>query len=218
MARRSAVTDKNKTGAVAEKGDTKLRLLDAGTEIMLEKGYNATGIMEVLQSVGVPKGSFYWYFQSKEDFGLAIINQFDERVSEKLNTYLNDTSRTPLERLRHYCTEGRQNLQANQCRKGCLIGNLSQEMADQSEVFRARLEEILTQWRNRFAGCIAEAQKLGEISCELETADLAEFFLSGWEGAVMRSKTTKNTGPQDAFIRVMFDHVLKPHKSCRQEG
>lgn len=218
MARRAAVSDKTKSGAPSEKGDTRLRLLEAGTQIMLEKGYNATGIMEVLQSVGVPKGSFYWYFQSKEDFGLAIIDQFDQAMTEKLNLYLNDATKTPLERLRHYCIEGRKNLQAAKCRKGCLIGNLSQEMADQSEVFRARLEEIMSKWRIRFTDCIGKAQELGEISSEFAPGDLAEFFLSGWDGAVMRSKTTKNTGPQDAFIRIMFDHVLKPHKSCRQES
>ncbi len=63
---------------VSARQDTRTQLLEAGTSVMLEKGYNATGIMEVLQLVGVPKGSFYHYFDSKEDFGLQIINHFDE--------------------------------------------------------------------------------------------------------------------------------------------
>jgi TetR/AcrR family transcriptional repressor of nem operon len=194
---------------VSQKQDTKTLLLEAGTEIMLEKGYTNTGIMEVLQKVGVPKGSFYYYFESKEEFGLQIINKFDECIGEKLSRLLCDKAYRPVQRLRNYCQEGRQFLAANKCRKGCLIGNLSQEMADQSEVLRARLEEVLTKWRNRMAACIKEGQTAGEISKDIDTVDLAEFFLSGWEGAVMRAKTTKNTGPQDAFMRVMFDHVLK---------
>lgn len=177
---------------------------------MLEKGYNNTGIQEVLQKTGVPKGSFYYYFDSKEDFGLQIINSFDESYSQRLRMFLDDKSKSPVERLKWYCEEGRISLESQNCRKGCLIGNLSQEMSDQSEVFRARLEEILTKWRNKFAQCIKEGQECGEITKAIDTVQLAEFFLSGWEGAVMRSKTTKHTAPQQAFISIMFSHVLRP--------
>src|SRR5271156_2303007 len=107
------------------KESTKELLLEAGTQIMLLKGYNNTGIMEVLQSTGVPKGSFYYYFDSKEDFGLQIINYFDRMYAEKLRIYLSDQSLSPVARLRKYCEEGQKNLEAQQCKKGCLIGNLS---------------------------------------------------------------------------------------------
>jgi len=193
----------------AAKEGTKTQLLEAGLDIMLEKGYNNTGIQEVLQRVGVPKGSFYYYFDSKEEFGLAIIELFDQMYTEKVRNSLDDKTKTPLDRLRTFCEESRKYLESQKCRKGCLIGNLSQEMADQSEIFRARLEEILTKWRNRFAKTIKDGQDVGEIPKELDTVELAEFFLSGWEGAVMRSKTTKHTAPQQAFISIMFNHVLK---------
>src|SRR5579885_2187760 len=111
----------------ATKVSTKTQLLEAGIDIMLEKGYNNTGIQEVLQKVGVPKGSFYYYFDSKEDFGLQIIDLFDQMYSEKARTSLDDKTKSPVERLRTYCEEGRKNLEAQKCRRGCLIGNLSQE-------------------------------------------------------------------------------------------
>jgi TetR/AcrR family transcriptional repressor of nem operon len=207
MAKRSS-SDSTVAKEGSPKESTKTQLIEAGIQIMQEKGYNNTGIMEVLQSVKVPKGSFYYYFESKEDFGLQIINHFDESYSQRLSEYFDNQSISPLQRLRNYCEDGRQRLLEAQCRKGCLIGNLSQEMADQSEVFRARLEEVMSKWRNRFSTCIKQAQDGGEICTKIDTQDLAEFFLSGWEGAVMRAKTTKNTGPQDAFIRVMFEHFL----------
>src|SRR4051794_12854838 len=121
------------------KESTKTCLIEAGIEIMFEKGYNNTGIQEVLQKTGVPKGSFYYYFDSKEEFGLEIINAFDAGYTDKVNKFLNDKTLSPVQRLRAYCEAGRENLENQQCRKGCLIGNLSQEMADQSEVMRARL-------------------------------------------------------------------------------
>lgn len=193
------------------KESTKTQLLEAGIEIMLEKGYNNTGIMEVLQSTGVPKGSFYYYFDSKEDFGLQIINHFHVNYQAKLAETLGDLSKSPLERLHAYCDLGIVMLEQNACRKGCLIGNLSQEMADQSEVFRHRLQEIMMDWRKKFADCIQEAQESGEIASDFEPDALAEYLQSGWSGAVMRAKTMKSTEPLQTFSKILFDTVLK-HK------
>lgn len=193
----------------APKQDTKLILIQAGINIMLEKGYNNTGIQEVLSSVGVPKGSFYHYFESKEDFALNIIDHFDQYYSGRILDSLRDTSLTPLNRLKKYCSTGKENLLAAECRKGCLIGNLSQEMADQSETLRLALSRVMGKWRDMFSACIDEGQKTGEINQKYSSNDLAELFLSGWEGAVMRSKATKCVQPLDIFIDVFFVQMLK---------
>ncbi len=191
------------------KESTKTQLLEAGIEIMLEKGYNNTGIMEVLHSTGVPKGSFYYYFDSKEDFGLQIINHFDVNYRTMLSSSLGDATKSPHERLQAYCNNSIESLEQNACRKGCLIGNLSQEMADQSEVFRHRLQEIMLDWRAKFADCIRQSQEADEISSEFDADSLAEFFQSGWSGAVMRAKTMKSSEPLHTFSKILFNSVLK---------
>lgn len=185
-------------------------LLEAGAKLMLEQGYNNTGIQEILDATGIPKGSFYHYYQSKEDFALQVIDYFEQHYAEKSRLYLEDKKYDPVQRLHNYCQEGMQLFEQNKCKNGCLVGNLSQEMSDQSEILRAKLEEVLTKWRNRFAACIKEGQDSGQISPDLDRIQLAEFFLSGWHGAILRAKTTKNTAPQLAFIEMMFGHVLKP--------
>jgi len=188
---------------------TKNALLEAGMRIMIEKGYSNTGIQEVLDATNVPKGSFYYYFDSKEDFALQIINYFDLAAQEFMTKYLDNNKLSPLERLKLYCQEKRKMLEDDHCRKGCLIGNLSQEMADQSEVLRARLEEALTKSRNRLARCIKEGQEKGEINSSLDHIQLAEFFQSGMHGAVMRAKTTKTAAPLQSFFDIIFGQVLK---------
>src|ERR1700737_838949 len=117
---------------------TKQALLEAGARVMLQKGYSNTGIQEVLESTGVPKGSFYHYFDSKEDFGLQVIEHFYQNYAEKLRHYLDDKKYNAVERLKNYCVEGMSIFETNQCKSGCLIGNLSQEMSDQSEALRAK--------------------------------------------------------------------------------
>ncbi len=191
------------------KESTKLQLLEAGIDIMIEKGYNNTGIMEVLQKTGVPKGSFYYYFDSKEDFGLQIINYFNDNIVIKKRKPLEDKSVSPIKRLRKYCDEVMANIELNECRKGCLIDNLSQEMADQSEVFRNRLKEIGDQSTAAFASCIKEGQDLNEIPKAYDSVQLAEFFNCSMKGAIGRAKILKSTEPIKVFINLMFNHFLK---------
>ncbi|MBX9686786.1 MAG: TetR family transcriptional regulator C-terminal domain-containing protein, partial [Candidatus Obscuribacterales bacterium] len=133
-----------------------------------------------------------------------------ETYAETLSSYLFDESLSPVKRLRHYVESKKNDLLNQSCRKGCLIGNLSQEMADQSEVLRVELARVMARWRELYARCIEEGQKLGEINNKFPASQLAEMFLCGWEGGIMRSKTQKNVEPLEAFIEVMFNQVLKP--------
>jgi TetR/AcrR family transcriptional repressor of nem operon len=190
--------------------DTRALLLEAGMNVMFEKGYTNTGIQEVLSSVGVPKGSFYHFFESKEDFALKIIRHVEEAYVQVLNGFLHDTTRTPVERLKNYCETKKKDLLNQSCRRGCLIGNLSQEMADQSEVLRVDLARVMGRWRDMFSAVIDEGQARGEISKKLPADKLAEMFLCGWEGSIMRAKTQKNVEPMQAFIDVVFTQVLAP--------
>jgi TetR/AcrR family transcriptional repressor of nem operon len=197
------------TPPVITRQDTKTRLLEAGIELMYEKGYSNTGIQEVLVRVGVPKGSFYHYFESKEDFALKIIEHHDQKCRARLERILRNAEVSPLARLRNYCEEGKRDLEERNCRKGCLIGNLSQEMADQSEILRTALSDVMARWRDFFTTCIAEGQSVGELSQIWPAAKLAELFLSGWEGAIMRAKSSKSLEPLDVFIDLMFTHILQ---------
>ncbi len=83
------------------KQDTRARLLEVGGEIVHQKGYNSTGIQEVLTATGVPKGSFYFYFKSKEDFGLQLIDQYTDFICDKIDEYLSDQRVLPIQRLRN---------------------------------------------------------------------------------------------------------------------
>jgi len=184
-------------------------LLEAGRQVFLERGYNHSGIESILHAAGVPKGSFYYYFPSKEVFGLEVLNRFVSVIEAELDRHLGDRTVPPLERLRRYGESVCQRLETRQCRNGCLVGNLSQELADQNEAFRERLAEIFRAWADKYAACLREAQELGEIPDGLDADDLAEFWLCGWQGAVLRAKTARSTAPLRTFLNLMFDYVLR---------
>ena len=190
--------------------DKKSEIIEIGTELVAVKGYNATGIDAVLKLAGVPKGSFYNYFRSKEDFGLAIIDQFAVQYEAKLRSFFDDASVAPLERLRNYFEHSLAHLRENHFTKGCLIGNLGQELADQNERFRERLEVIFQEWKMRFAACLAEAQKQKALASETAPEVLADFVLAGWEGAILRSKVMKSPETIRNFIDTLYATVLRP--------
>src|SRR4051794_28666706 len=136
---------------------TRASLITAGTHLILEKGYNNCGLEEILKEAKVHKGSVYHFFKNKEDFGLQIVEEYAAVRLGSLDEELNDTSRRPLSRLRRWFEMACLRHQSLGYRRGCLFGNLGQEMADQSEVFRTRLEQVLSEYRARFARCFREA-------------------------------------------------------------
>jgi TetR/AcrR family transcriptional regulator, transcriptional repressor for nem operon len=189
---------------------TKTTLLEAGKRLFLERGYSNAGIEAILQEAGVPKGSFYYYFSSKEDFGLQVLDHFARNLGEMLEQSFSDTTASPLERVRRHFETIVEKLESRGCCGGCLIGNLSQEMADQSEAFRSRLEEIFERWVDRLADCLGQAQKAGEIPAHLDVRELAEFWLNSWQGAILRAKTMRSTAPLRTFLSMIFGYVLQP--------
>jgi TetR/AcrR family transcriptional repressor of nem operon len=192
-----------------EKRDTRSSIIRIGTGLIARQGFNATGVDAILKEAGVPKGSFYHYFKSKEEFGLAVIDHFAEHFEQRLETFLRDEEVTPLNRIRNYLESSLARVAQNQCSKGCLIGNLGQELADLNERFRARLEEIFAMWRERFAACLHEAQQMGELHGGIEPGVVASYILSGWEGAILRTKVMKSPQPMHDFIEVLFATTLR---------
>ncbi|SNY98831.1 TetR/AcrR family transcriptional regulator [Halomonas sp. hl-4] len=189
---------------------TRDKLIETGAELFGQHGYNATGINAVLKTCGVPKGSFYHYFSSKEEFGLAVIDQFAAAYDAQLAELLEDSTTPPLERLRRYFAAGREHMCNCDHATGCLIGNLGQELSGQSDTFRDALDRVFQHWEQHLVGCLQGAQGAGELSAAVPADALASFILSGWEGAILRAKTLKSVVPMEQFEAILFQQVLVP--------
>ncbi|MDX7985836.1 TetR family transcriptional regulator [Xenorhabdus sp. 12] len=180
--------------------DTKNALIQSGIEMLTERGYMTSDIEGILKRVGVPKGSFYYYFDSKESFGREVIASYSCYFSYKLDKYLNNKSISPLERISSFYEDARDGMAKHKFERGCLIGNLGQEVTILPEGYRDILNQIINDWQSRIEGCLIEAQMIGEISKNTDCKKLASFFWIGWEGAVMRAKLMKDAEPLTIFI------------------
>ncbi|CAM2006198.1 TetR/AcrR family transcriptional regulator [Acanthopleuribacter pedis] len=191
------------------KRDTKNQLLEKGLEIITCKGFNNTGIQEVLDAVGAPKGSFYHFFKSKQDFGLQMIDYHAAQSREHINSFLNDESHPPLERLKRFFQSTQAAMEAADFSGGCLMGNMSQEMGDLNAAFEKKLERKWQASRAAFADCLIAARRDGAIKGDFDPDDTADFMLNSWQGAMIRMKVTRSSEPLELFQKMIFEHLLK---------
>ncbi len=192
-----------------KESSTRDKLIQIGKTRFLEKGYNHTGIQEIVKAAGVPKGSFYHFFDSKEAFGLAVLEHhmtgFRPFIEEHL---LADKNILPLKRLRYFFEAGCSQLSDEGFKGGCIVGNFAQEMADQNETFREFLKKAMKSWEDLFAECLREAQSMGDIPPGKDVRALAHFIMNGWEGAILRMKLTQSKKPLKNFMDVVFKIIL----------
>ena len=187
--------------------DTREALLRAGMKILTESGFTRSGIDPILKSIGVPKGSFYHYFPSKEAFGLAVLERYRRYFEAKLDSFLLEESFSPLERLQRFAQDAQDGIVRHEFKRGCLVGNLEQESSLLSEAFRDQLQATYQSWQVRVATCLLESQKQGEIDLTGNTNDISQAFWIGWEGAVHRARLVKSTQPLSLFMAFFIQAI-----------
>jgi TetR/AcrR family transcriptional regulator, transcriptional repressor for nem operon len=187
-------------------------IIRKGADLIHAQGFNATGIQQILNAADIPKGSFYFYFKSKEDFGLSVIDYFTATTGSIFERYLGDKKIPPVRRLEklfeHYETAFEKSGHA----LGCPIGNLSLELADTNERLRLHLEAVIKELIAGIESCLKEAKRAKSITANLDTGDTARFIFHAFEGAILHMKVEKSIEPYRAFRRYLSGY-LKNGKS-----
>jgi TetR/AcrR family transcriptional repressor of nem operon len=172
--------------------------------VLTAKGFSSAGIEEILRDANVPKGSFYHFFASKEAFGMELIDQYAAYFARKLDRFLTNENRSPLERLHDFVADAEAGMRRYDFKRGCLVGNLGQEMGVLPEGYRARLRQVFADWEARTTRCLRQAQAAREISSEIDCENVAAFFWIGWEGAVLRAKLDGGPAALRTFANGFF--------------
>jgi TetR/AcrR family transcriptional repressor of nem operon len=193
----------------ADKTDIPRRLTEAGYALFHLNGYNATGIQQITDQAGVPKGSFYNHFESKEAFAGQIIRNYADWVNTQWDICLKDAPVDPLAALHHLFNKFIAHHEQAAC-PGCLVGNFAAEVSENSEPCRAELAAVMGAWRERLAGLIRRAQEAGSVRTDLDALMLASFFWDAWEGALLRMKVEHSARPLREALSLMLDTFFKP--------
>ncbi|MGB0766113.1 MAG: TetR family transcriptional regulator C-terminal domain-containing protein [Phycisphaeraceae bacterium] len=188
--------------------DTKQRIIDAGTKVITSKGYHGCGLKEILDAAGVPKGSFYHYFKSKEDFGVAVIEDFTLRYANGLAKRFSNRDLSPIERVRDYYGAAITWYENNGFDQTCLVAKLGMDVSGMSSTMRNALRCGMQQWKALLAKCIREAQDAGEIDSAWDADELASLLFNAWEGVAMQCQIEQSTKPIHNFIDGMIDKMV----------
>jgi TetR/AcrR family transcriptional repressor of nem operon len=189
--------------------DIRKKLLEAGVETIRKAGFNGCSVQDITDAAGVPKGSFYNHFESKEALAAAALEfNWNSGTCDQLRI-LSDASVPPRTRLARYFERMSGELAALNFTCGCLAGNLAAELSDHSGLISDQLALIFNSWTRRVADCIAEAQASGEIASKADPEILAKFVLNAWEGAVLRARIDKSDHSLKQFFDVLFGQLLR---------
>jgi TetR/AcrR family transcriptional regulator, transcriptional repressor for nem operon len=192
------------------KGNVRSTLIEKGAEIIYVRGFNNTGINDILKAAGVPKGSFYHYFRDKEDFGVQLVDFFLLRFIDNAEAYLSRPASSWVQALRDFFRDFLLFFEANEFKGGCPVANFSLEMSDINENIRKKLEEAFEKMNHKVTLFLERARENNEVADDLDIRATSNFILNCWEGALLRVKVTKNSAPMTLFESFVFDRMLTP--------
>lgn len=192
-----------------DRQDIPRRLTEAGYLLFTRLGYNATGIQQITDQAGVPKGSFYNHFDSKDAFAAQIIRNYATWVEEAWVQCLNDAPPDAIGAIRHTFQRFIAHHAHTDC-QGCLVGNFAAEVAESSASCREVLQACMDAWRLRLSALIARAQREGSVRSDVEASVLASLFWDAWEGSLLRMKIARTTAPLQQTTDLLIDQLLRP--------
>ncbi|MEV7239243.1 TetR family transcriptional regulator C-terminal domain-containing protein [Streptomyces sp. NPDC051020] len=180
------------------------QLIEAASSRFHEHGFNGSGIKDITEAAGTPKGSFYNHFDSKESMAVEVMNRYAHGRQIRMLA----ASATPaVERIRRHFEYMSKDLEQYEYTRGCLFGNFGAELSTQSPVIREEVARRLASWESLLAAALDEAQESGALASGVDSALLARFLVNAWEGAALRAKVTRSGAPLDDFFTV-FDSLI----------
>lgn len=180
--------------------DTRQVILDTAQELVAQKGYSAVGLTEVLTAAGVPKGSFYHYFDSKDAFGEAMMQSYFDAYLANMDRIIAAPGQTYAERLMTYWQQFYDKQLVGDCQGRCLVVKLAAEVSDLSESMRAVLKDGTAGIIDRVETMVNGGLEDGSVSIEGAPRLTADALYEAWLGASVLAKVNRNPGHLDRVM------------------
>ena len=180
--------------------DKRQQIIDTAKNIILGKGFAAVGLNEILTTASVPKGSFYHYFKSKEQFGDAMLGDYFDTYLAQLDITLSATRGSAKARLLDYFNTWLHSQTRDTTHDKCLVVKLSAEVTDLSETMRMTLKHGTDRIIKRIAACVQEGIDHGELSAQLDAKFVTNEIYFMWIGATLLTKVHRSREPLECAM------------------
>ena len=185
----------------------RIKLLDAGITLFNTQGYHATGVQEVVERVGIPKGSFYNYFKSKEEFGAEVVKHWCGKTWAYIDESLDSSDGNAYSSLSQFFRNEVQRLE-NEEFVGCLCGNLGAELGDTKRLIQESMIASIHGIQGRFASVLRRGQREGTIRGDVGADELGRLVLDAYEGSILRMKIEGSMQPvKDFCTHIVEDYI-----------
>jgi TetR/AcrR family transcriptional regulator, transcriptional repressor for nem operon len=189
---------------------TRQELIRHGSRLMRRGGYTDCGLIELLDAAGLPRGSFYHHFASKEGFAVATLEAFYAWHDVRLEMLAAETETPGAGRIIRYFELLLDRAETTPPEeRGCLLALLTLEKSATSEAIRAALVGVFARWQDRVAELLRQGQDDGSIARSSDTRRLAGLLLHGWEGALLRARLERDTAPLSDFLELALPRLLE---------
>lgn len=183
-------------------------ILTIGYQLFAQKGFTNVGLTEILSTAGIPKGSFYYYFKSKEQFGEAVINNYFQQYFQQLSAIFTNDTLNAYQQLMAYWQQWL-TTQTNSCVESkCLVVKLSAEVADLSNAMRLALLKGTQQIQKQLTTAINKAITENLI-VTVDPKLTASMLYNLWLGASLQTKLHQNPHPLEQAM-LATKNIIKP--------
>ena len=177
--------------------------------MLMAQGYHGTGLKVLLDIVNIPKGSFYNYFGSKEEFAAEAITHYIEPFIQRLNEHLLNPKLDGLSALKRYYAELIIEVEQGGYKGGCLLGNLMGEIGDTSELCSHSLTVAIERYKLLQQKALLRAQQEGTVRKDRTAESMANLLVNNWQGALLRMKIEKSVEPlQEFYDTLLTDYFI----------
>lgn len=189
---------------------SKQDLLTLGAAALAEHGFHGTGLKQLLDQAGVPKGSFYNYFDSKEHYAAEMIDFYNQALLDLLLRRASEPTLSPLAAVTTAYRDLIALTESFDCKRNCLLGSMAAEISADSPVIRHAVNDAYGLWHDRMTELLTYAQQAGELRTDMAASDMADLFWNAWQGAGMRMLVNQNAAPLRQVLDLMLGSLFRP--------
>ena len=195
-----------RTGAMSHKE----RMLRQGMKLLYANGFHGMTVDALLAASGVPKGSFYHHFGSKDAFAQAVLGRYAQSQRDLLERWAERADLSTADRITGYFHEMAGNFVSSDYQRACLAGKLSTEVAASSEPFREQLDQDWRRWKHRLLAVLERGQQRGDVRTDRNGGDLADSLLALFQGAFVIALSTRDEHSLEAVAATLRDLITVP--------
>jgi TetR/AcrR family transcriptional regulator, transcriptional repressor for nem operon len=192
---------------MSKAANTRLTILQKAFELIYSKGYQTTSIDDIIATTKVTKGAFYYHFKTKDEMGVAIIEEILKPTMLESFIKPAEDSANPIEDFYNMISYLLLEDPFLQVKYGCPVGNLTQEMTPWNTQFSKALTELVDQWEITIEKAVANAQKLGLIRKDVNGEQVAYFVMSGYWGIRNFGKLQDNNSCYLVYLKEFKNYL-----------